>query len=361
MRADVDFADYPYSKFNTKLEAVTYTDDEYESLLRSQTWSRSETDHMMFLCLKFDLRWPVIVDRYNLVPGRTADEIQERYYQVVTTLKKSRSNATEVQIKNECNTIFDGEYHRARRSQQEFNLRRSKEDDAEEAILREELKNIDITLKKMKKSSKEKAILRPIFGDGKSTGISIPPPAIEQPQPGKPRLQSTRLVPLEYTSGISRSLAKKMQLLLNELGAPENPIPTRSVCDLLESVRKNACVLLGLQSALAKKEKELAGMKAQAKVQMVTQDEEPITVPTLLTDYKRPIIVAHSMMTNSEYTASNSTLNSSSTAARKPPIPKRKPSDFLSDNSPVVETASSTKDTNKSSQGGPSALKKMKK
>ena len=356
----MDFADYPYSKFNTKLEAVIYTDDEYECHLRSQTWSRSETDHMMYLCLKYDLRWPVIVDRYNLAPGRTAEELQERYYQVVTVVKKVRSSATDAQVKNEFHTVFDYEYHRARREQQEYSFRRSKEDDAEEARLREELKNVDITLKRMKKSSKEKSILRPIFGDGKSSGIVIPPPAVEQPQPGKPRLQSTRIVPLEYTVGLSRSLSKKMQLLLNELGAPENPLPTRGVCDLLETVRKDACVLLGLQSALAKKEKELSAMKAQAKVQTVTPDEDPITVPPLVTDFKRPIVVPHSMLTSADYTASHSALNSSAAAAKKPPIQKRKPSDFITDNQGGVSESNSGADLNKSSQGMP-APKKIKK
>ena len=124
MKADVEYADYPYSKFNTKIEAVTYTDEEYETLLKSSTWTRSETDHLMFLCLKYDLRWPVIVDRYSLLPPRTTEELQERYYGIVTAVKINSASASESQARNEAFTSFDVEYQKMRRCQQEYNYRK---------------------------------------------------------------------------------------------------------------------------------------------------------------------------------------------------------------------------------------------
>ena len=50
---------------------------------------------------------------------------------------------------------------------------------------------------------------------------------------------------------------KKVQLLLMEYDIPENPLPTRGVCDLVDIVRRDACALLGLQTTLLRKEKEV--------------------------------------------------------------------------------------------------------
>ena len=177
---------------------VRYTDEEYENSLTSPTWSRSETDHLMYNCLKYDLRWSVIADRYTLLPPRTTEDMMDRYYGIVTKVKLLRSGATEAHAKSEAFSRFDADYQNKRKIQQECIYRKSNLDDGEEASLKEELKNIDIVLKKMKKSSKEKSILRPILAasEGKPApvvALSIPS-SVDQPVAGKPRLQSARLV-----------------------------------------------------------------------------------------------------------------------------------------------------------------------
>ena len=40
-------------------------DEEYSAALASKSWTRSETDHLIYICYKYDLRWPVIIDRYE--------------------------------------------------------------------------------------------------------------------------------------------------------------------------------------------------------------------------------------------------------------------------------------------------------
>lgn len=296
-KADIEYTDYPYSKFNTKIDIVTFTDEEYDNLLQSSNWSRSDTDHLMHLCMKYDLRWPIINDRYSLIPARTTEDMMERYYSIVTSIKSARSGASEGHSKQEAFTRFDIDYQKKRRSQQEFSFRKTKADEEEEIQLKEELRNIDTFLKNMKKSSKERAMLRPILGDDRNNTVIIPQSSAEQPTSGKPRLQSNRLVPLEFTVGLSRSLTKKMQLLLNELGMPEHPLPTQAVCDMVDIVRRDACVLLGLQTVLAKKEKELGTIKSHAKNRT---DDNP--VPSLVTTYSKDLVVPISMLTSSDYT-----------------------------------------------------------
>lgn len=78
--------DYPFAQFNKTVDVPTYTDKEYavrsnlllyclhESVLAvlmlqkhltEDSWSQEETDHLMQLCLHFDLRFIVIQDRYD--------------------------------------------------------------------------------------------------------------------------------------------------------------------------------------------------------------------------------------------------------------------------------------------------------
>lgn len=143
-------------------------------LLQSPLWTRSETDALMDLAYKFDLRWPVVTDRYPLLPPRTLDDLMSRYYFVVSKLKASRSGVTDTIIKSESAHIdIDLEYEKLRRANLEILFRkyvrfvrywgfiflrnvcicRTKDDEAEEARLKEEIKSIDTAIKRLKKSN----------------------------------------------------------------------------------------------------------------------------------------------------------------------------------------------------------------
>lgn len=63
-------------------------------------------------------------------------------------------------------------------------------------------------------------------GSGSTDGIA----------PGRPGLQSSRLVYDDSSMGLSKTLMRKMSTLLKELGAPEQPVPTRAVCDMYDQV-----------------------------------------------------------------------------------------------------------------------------
>ena len=117
-------AEYPYAKFNTKLEPVEYTDEEYDKFLASPQWTRSETDHLMYICAEYDLRWPVIVDRYTLTPPRTTEELMGRYYFVTSKIKAVRAGMNDFSVKNSNTSVFDFDYDRLRRTQQEALYRR---------------------------------------------------------------------------------------------------------------------------------------------------------------------------------------------------------------------------------------------
>ncbi|KAI0388625.1 SWR1-complex protein 4 [Xylariaceae sp. FL0594] len=60
--------DSGFAKFNVKVDVPQYNDDQYNSNLASDDWSRDETDYLFDTARAFDLRWPLIWDRYDYTP-----------------------------------------------------------------------------------------------------------------------------------------------------------------------------------------------------------------------------------------------------------------------------------------------------
>lgn len=61
--------EYEFAKYNVQVEVPTYTDEEYETHLRSGDWSREETDYLLEMAREFYYRWPLIYDRYDFQPS----------------------------------------------------------------------------------------------------------------------------------------------------------------------------------------------------------------------------------------------------------------------------------------------------
>jgi len=52
-------------RFNKSVELPVFTDAEYVNHLTVDGWTRGETEHLLDLCGRFDLRFPVIYDRWD--------------------------------------------------------------------------------------------------------------------------------------------------------------------------------------------------------------------------------------------------------------------------------------------------------
>jgi DNA methyltransferase 1-associated protein 1 len=83
--------DYSFAKFNKKPRLISYTKSEFEQL-RAPSWSKEETDHLVRLCDKFEMRWHVIFDRYQQVEhnakamrwhDRSVEDLKDRYFSLV--------------------------------------------------------------------------------------------------------------------------------------------------------------------------------------------------------------------------------------------------------------------------------------
>lgn len=104
--AEEKMEDSMFAKFNVQVNIPKYDDDQYESKLKSEEWSKEETDYLMQLVGDFDLRWPIIWDRYEYQPGpppsssesepgtalvpeakpRALEDLKARYYDVAAKM-----------------------------------------------------------------------------------------------------------------------------------------------------------------------------------------------------------------------------------------------------------------------------------
>ena len=163
--------EYPSHKWNIKVQVPTYTDEQYELMLKSDDWTREETDYLVDLCHDYDLRWIVIADRYTpadipatqpttqngeasgteLVakahyPSRSMEALKKRYYTIAAKtmeLKVPASNmtATEFQLWEKMRN-FDAKTETMRKAMAEKLFERTKDEADEERILLEELHRI---------------------------------------------------------------------------------------------------------------------------------------------------------------------------------------------------------------------------
>jgi DNA methyltransferase 1-associated protein 1 len=155
--------DYTFAKYNVKARVPRrYNDDEYSRLLKSDDWSREETDYLMDLATEYDLRWVIIADRYDyqprmdsepdanaIVPAkhvRTMEHMKARYYKVAATMlaiEHPPAEMSEAEFDmHEKMLKFDPEREKARKDLAALQLDRTADEVREEAMLLEELKRI---------------------------------------------------------------------------------------------------------------------------------------------------------------------------------------------------------------------------
>ncbi|EEB07298.2 Swr1 complex subunit Swc4 [Schizosaccharomyces japonicus yFS275] len=144
---------YRFEKFNTHAALETYSDDEYERLLRDDDWSREETDYLMELCKEYDVRFFIIADRY-IFKGRKRrlEDIKDRLCKIQRALLVDRhplNTMTAAQSALYNSLAYDKDQEIARKEYLERLMARTPEEIAEEEALFIELKRIQATQEKM--------------------------------------------------------------------------------------------------------------------------------------------------------------------------------------------------------------------
>lgn len=173
VRTYAEFPDYPFARFNKKVDIVNYTDEEYNDYVTKNvprssqqhhsswaaqldgTWTREQTDYLFELAKRYELRWPVIHDRWNFGPRKHLVEMKRRFYsvsaQIIAGRERRKSKASPSSVAHYANVAFDHFAEGARRKRLDSSFGKKKEDIYEETQLRAELKSIDNALRRARR------------------------------------------------------------------------------------------------------------------------------------------------------------------------------------------------------------------
>ncbi|KAI1821389.1 hypothetical protein F4861DRAFT_519145 [Xylaria intraflava] len=104
-----EIEDSGFAKYSVQVDVPQYSEDQYNSNLINDDWTKDETDYLFDLARSFDLRWPLIWDRYEYKPSghvkqedadgtvpntvmisapkpRTMEDLKKRYYEVAAKM-----------------------------------------------------------------------------------------------------------------------------------------------------------------------------------------------------------------------------------------------------------------------------------
>lgn len=154
--------DYPFAKYNLQVKGPTYNEEQYERNLKSDNWTKEETDYLIDLYADYYGKWPVIIDRYDfMLPTskveadgdplpkaihRTMEDLKARFYEVSAKMMAVHTPVTIMTAKeyeiHEIMLKFNPDQETTRKSHLEPLLRRSREEKKEEEYLVSELRRI---------------------------------------------------------------------------------------------------------------------------------------------------------------------------------------------------------------------------
>lgn len=169
--------DSVFAKYNVRVNTPMYTDEVYKEYLESEGWDQQETDYLLNLVSQWDLRWPLIWDRYEYLPlataeqtsepgaimqqakTRTLEDLKQRYYQVAAKVMVAEKPAhlmtqTEYDL-HEKMARFSATQETARKKFVETMFARTREEASEEQSLLIELRRILARTDKLNEERRE--------------------------------------------------------------------------------------------------------------------------------------------------------------------------------------------------------------
>lgn len=286
-RSQDEGKDYPFARFNKVVEVPTYTELEYSHHLVTTGWAREETDHLMDLARRFDLRFIVMQDRWDreTFSPRSVEDLKERYYGIVEKLERVHGGTTGVAEQTKKQFVFDADHERRRKEQLRRLYNRTEEQLEEEEMLKQELRKIEARKKEREKKTadlqkmiaqadassadskkvgkKQKLNLvqvggrltRPEPAQAESTGIRWPD--------GKASGVSLRTARMKLPSSLGLKKSKAIENMCGELGLETQPPCTEEICTEFNELRSEMVLLYELKNALTNSEFELTSLKHQ--------------------------------------------------------------------------------------------------
>ncbi|CAG9838479.1 unnamed protein product [Diabrotica balteata] len=275
--------EYPFAKFNKVIEVVKYTEQEYNTHLKCDTWTKEETDHLIDLAKRFDLRFIVMADRYDTekYPKRTVEDLKQRYYKICGILSKLNG---EKKI-----YTYDADHERRRKEQLKKLYERKPEQIEEEQFLLGELKKIEARKKERERKTQDLQKLisqadsqndTPRRNDKKLPKKKIANPtrpsrvdtnhilqAIESAGIKFPDYKnsgvSLRSQRMKLPANVGQKKSKGVEQILQDMGLELNPTPSEDICQHFNELRSDMVLLMEIKGALATCEYELQSLRHQ--------------------------------------------------------------------------------------------------
>lgn len=287
--------EYPFAKFNRCADVPKFTDSEYQQHLQADSWSRAETEHLMTLCSRFDLRFAVIHDRWDRqsYSRRSIEQLKERFYNICSILGRIRGAGEVSHLL--ANFVFDAA-HETRRKQQLVQLySRTPEQVEEEQQLMAELRKIEARkrererktqdlqklinsgdaeqrklLKKAKKkgsmtpgvkTSKDAALGSAGSGGGSSKLLGDNTLAALKTSETRTAGVTLRSQKLKIPTAVGQKKAKALEQLIVELGVEVSPMATAEITSMFAELKSDLLLLYELKTALSGCELELQSLQ----------------------------------------------------------------------------------------------------
>ncbi|CDH56814.1 dna methyltransferase 1 associated protein 1 [Lichtheimia corymbifera JMRC:FSU:9682] len=285
--ANANKSTYPFAYTEKPSAVIEYTDEEYEKYLADidPEWSKEETDYLMDLCRKYNMRFIIITDRYSYTEkSRSMEDLKDRYYAICRTLAKERASERDTGY-----PLYQYAFDKAREVERKQALEtlagRTKEQMDEEEALLVEMRRIEqneARLEREKESVMHLLAQLPASsrGDTNNTAANNSSPEHSKKrrrsgiddQTKKSRRSSSiaeastlpkeKLVPgvhvqsqrLPSTKG---AMHAKVLKVMDELGVGPRPVmPTAAVCHGFEQLQTSIATMFELKKVVDKMEIE---------------------------------------------------------------------------------------------------------
>ncbi|XP_057657784.1 DNA methyltransferase 1-associated protein 1 [Diorhabda carinulata] len=274
--------EYPFAKFNKKVDIPKYTDQEYNLHIKCEGWTKEETDHLMDLAERFDLRFLVMADRYDKqFPKRSVEDLKQRYYKICGILYKLNGDKKVY--------TYDADHERRRKEQLKKLYERKPEQIEEEQFLLGELKKIEARKKERERKTQD---LQKLISQADSQSDApkrnekkLPKKKITNPSRPS-RIDTNHILqalenagikfPDYKNSGVSlrsqrmklpanvgQKKSKGIEQILQEMGLELNPTPSDEICQHFNELRSDMVLLMEIKGALVTCEYELQSLRHQ--------------------------------------------------------------------------------------------------
>eukprot|EP01117_Protostelium_nocturnum_P018392 TRINITY_DN7680_c0_g1_i2.p1 TRINITY_DN7680_c0_g1~~TRINITY_DN7680_c0_g1_i2.p1 ORF type:complete len:432 (-),score=180.12 TRINITY_DN7680_c0_g1_i2:19-1314(-) len=283
--------EYFFARYNTKITMFEYTKEEYNKYLEHPEWTKETTDELWDLCKRFDLRFPVILDRFS-DGTKSMEDIKDRYYSVSKKILEFSPYLQEEKSSHPLNLfVYKKDQEVERRRQYEKLYNRSHDQVEEEKALIVEFKRIEASLKKH--TSKEKKTTDKTAGKRQTKKRDAANKAAASKEEEDAEYQEDEVMTAESVENlsnlvkaskkeksigtftrssmimgglpVSNKVHKKMDEILVELGIGLRPLPTANITRVFNEVRHDIVMLLSLQNQIATKEYQVQLLKDRKK------------------------------------------------------------------------------------------------